>query len=971
MKNPKILITPKSKNPHQMEITKKRVRRAAVGVIAALALPLVVPNVFAQGTDDYIAASEWIEGEFAGIAELMCSAWMKPSPYMSGWTYCKDWPLYVERDDNDKKFEKFARQNVRDLQAAGINVVKWSTFPWDEGADFPLFRQYDQLFREAGMKFFIQTDKLTDIDKMAGHLERLYQFTASPAYLKIKGKPALVDFAAHTLPDATWTTIFGKLREKGIDYFYVRSIPPEAGNVEPFSPEFDRIMQKTMAVGWSGIQEFTPKTWEGHTRVEYITEMMKYCARNDWKFYPAATHNLWRTEWGGYWRVRTLTVNFRNGLENIKKTGSRSFHITTWNDFPEGQYIAPSMYKGEIMLALANYYNVVASGNTYASDQGVYLVQEQAVELGQEAKFELISFPGDNSTKARSYVEGVVLDDKDRVVYHIEKTPTNNTELLVKEFTVPTLPADGSRNHFLRPLIWSYDEGETVPAIDYKNAVSTARPIQIKAAANKNYIFSSAKVRPWSELATSTSALSATDETIAGEIKSQTPMREIRLMQNDNQIVANPGISQNIPLRFEVLVQAAKVTPQCSLSLERGRVTKALRDQPRWTKATITSGISITDGKLTWKTRASNTNNGAERLAIEADATPDDSVTLSCQGISHTVTLRTLLEQDIATFEFVPDRVALSIRITARGNEMMLFEQLPAPQKAVAFRYNRPPVAQFGADMWYLEYETENGVRFHTKPVMLFPKGESTEPQNVLVYDEAQKQLRTARIAASEAMLASLVTPQAADSLVLPNTAYFREPYNYGWPAIVGKWSAVYHWLNKNGSEPKIKDGASWFNGDKDIYLLTSRIVPSGPFTLSLDIRPEQTGTVQTVFSSPHLVLQITPEGALAAKINSKTDALNLDVADKTILTTRETVLFGKWNRIGVRLTGTALELSLDDRPAGSTALDDYKYRFFNNEFPPVLGALRVNRWGNQTKEHYKGGLRNFRLGLLPGPEKP
>jgi hypothetical protein len=933
-----------------------------------LSLQCLGPVVRAQDlTAKELAASEWIEGEFTQMAEVMGGALMKPSPYMSGWTYCKDWPRYVERDAADTSFEAFARKNVRDMQAAGINCVKWSTFPWTEGTDFEVFRQYEKLLREHGMKFLIQTDKVTDADQMTEHLVRLHQFTASPAYLKINGRPVLVNFAAHTLTDSTWATIFEKLKQRDIDYYHVRSIPPEIKTLEPFSPEFDRKLRQTMAVGWSGIQEFTPQLWQGHTRVEYIREMLRYCARNDWKFYPSVTHNLWRTEWGAYWNVRTLSKMFRDGLEDIMGSGARSSHITTWNDFPEGQYIAPSMYKGEVMLVLANYYAVVAAGQTYSGNEGAFLVQEPAVDLGQAARFELIAFPA--TREKPRYVEGVILDDQDRVVHRIEKTLLPDKTLLVKEFTVSSVPRPGERTWFLRPLVWFSNEGETVPDFDFKHTVSTARPIQIKAAANKNFVFNSTRIRHFSEIA-ATATLSATDDAIAGEIVSPEPIVAARLMENDNQIVANPGISQKIPLRFEVLVQATRTRqPLCSVSLSQGRITQALRDQPRWSRNLINEGLSVSDAgdKLTWQTKSFNQSNGAERIAIETDASPDASVTLSCDGVSHTIPIQTLLDQDVATFEFVPDLVAASIRVTARAAEMALFEQLPAPEKMISFRYNRPLVAQFGADLFFTEFETETGVRFYGKPLVLFPKS-SNAPlassfRGVQVFDEKSQSLISSQVADSEAALVHLVAPRTEGSLTLPNAAWFREPYNYGWPAIAGRWSVAYHWANKKDSEPITENGASLFDGENDFYMLTSRIVPSGPFEISCDLSPEQTGTLQTILGSPHILAQIMPDGGIVVKLSSATEGNNPVTADKVALRSDKKITFGKWNVLKILVSGTDITLLLDGQPAGSAAVD-YRYRFFSHEFPPLLGALRVSQWGNQTRDHFKGGIRDFRIGL-------
>lgn len=944
-------------------------RFSAYIITATLSLFSLAPSTRAQAlTEKELAASEWIPGEFTQMAEVMGGALMKPSPYMSGWTYCKDWPLYVERDTSDTNFDKFALKNVRDMQAAGINCVKWSTFPWTEGTDFQVFRQYEKLLRENGMKFFIQTDKVEDPDKMAEHLERLHQFTASPAYLKIDGKPVLVNFAAHTLTDSTWATIFDKLKQKGIDYYHVRSIPPEIKTLEPFSPEFDRKLRQTMAVGWSGIQEFTPQLWQGHTRVDYIREMLRYCARNDWKFYPSVTHNLWRTEWGAYWNVRTLTKMFRDGLEDIMGSGARSSHITTWNDFPEGQYIAPSMYKGEVMLALANYYSVVAAGKTYAGDEGAFLVQEPAVDLGQAARFELIAFPSTRD-KAR-FIEGVILDDQNRIVHRIEKTPMPDQELLVEEFTVSSVPRPGERTWFLRPFVWFSDEGETVPDFDFQTAASTARPIQIKAAANKNFVFNSTRIRHFSEISAS-STLASADDVIAGKIDSPSAVIAARLMENDNQIVANPGITPNIPLRFEVLVQATRTRqPLCSVSLSQGRITRVLRDQPRWSSNLPREGLTLSDAgdKLTWQTKSFNQSNGAERISIETDASPDGSVTLSCGDVSRTVSIKDLIEQDVATFEFVPDLVAASIRVTARAAEMTLFEQLPSPEKTISFRYDRPLVAQFGADLFFTEFETEAGVRFYGKPLVLFPQNPDAPAaapalRNAQVFDEKSQSLITSQVAASEANLVHLVTPRAEGSLALPNTAWFREPYNYGWPAIAGRWSVAYHWANKKDSEPKPEDGASVFDGKNDFYMLTSRVVPAGPFEISCDISPEQTGSVQTILGSPHILAQIMPDGGIVVKLSSATEGNNPVTADKVVLRSDQKITFGHWNSFTVRVSGTDVALFLDDQPAGSVAVD-YPHRFFSHEFPPLLGALRVSQWGNQTRDHFKGAIRDFRIGL-------
>jgi len=940
--------------------------------VPSLAMALAVSVWYAPGaiaqdlSQKELAASEWIEGEFTQMAEVMGGALMKPSPYMSGWTYCKDWPLYVERDTTDADFDRFARKNVRDLQAAGINCVKWSTFPWTEDTDFQVFRQYEKLFREHGMKFFIQTDKVADPDKMVEHLARLHQFTSSPAYLGIGGKPVLVNFAAHTLTDSTWRAIFDQLAQKGIDFYHVRSIPPEAGQLEPFSPEFDRVMQQTMSVGWSGIQEFTPQTWEGHTRAEYIREMLRYCARNNWKFYPSVTHNLWRTEWGAYWNVRTLTAMFRNGLEDIMKSGSRSSHITTWNDFPEGQYIAPSMYKGEVMLALAHYYSVVASGRPYTGDEGAFLVQEPAVDLGQAARFELIAFP--SSREKSRFVEGVILDDQGRIVHRIDKTPLPGKTLLVKEFTVSSVPRPDERTWFLRPFVWLSDEGETVPDFDFKTTASTARPVQIKAAANKNFVFNSTRIRHFSEIA-ATSTLKATDGVIAGEIGSPTSIVEARLMENDNQIVANPGISKNIPLRFEVLVQAVRTRqPQCSVSLSQGRITKALRDQPRWSPDLVTEGLSISDAgdKVTWQTKSFNQSNGAERIVIETDASPEGSVILMCGNVSRTVAMKDLLEQDVATFEFVPDLVAASIRVTARAAEMTLFEQLPSPQKTISFRYARPLVAQFGADMYFTEFETENGVRYYGNPIVLFPRRSDASASSLLsarVFDEKSQSLTTSRVADSEATLVHLVAPRAEGSLAMSNAAWFREPYNYGWPAIAGRWSVAYHWANIKDSEPRTENGAPWFDGKNDFYMLTSRVVPAGPFEVSCDVFPEQTGGLQTILSSPHILAQIAPDGSVVVKLSSASEGDNPVTADKVVLRSDKKINFGRWTSLKILISGNDVALILDGQPAGSATVQ-YPHRFFSHEFPPLLGAMRVSQWGNQTRDHFKGGIREFCIGL-------
>jgi hypothetical protein len=659
---------------------------------------------------------------------------------------------------------------------------------------------------------------------------------------------------------------------------------------------------------------------------------------------------------------------FRDGLEDIMGSGARSSHITTWNDFPEGQYIAPSMYKGEVMLALANYYAVVAAGQTYSGNEGAFLVQEPAVDLGQAARFELIAFP--SVREKPRYVEGVILDDQDRIVQRIEKTPLPDKTLLVQEFTVPSLPRPGERTWFLRPFVWFYDEGETVPAFDFQTTASTARPIQIKAAANKNFVFNSTRIRHFSEISAS-SSLTTTDDVIEGKIASPTPLVEARLMENDNQIVANPGISKTIPLRFEVLVQATRAQqPLCAVSLSQGRITRAVRDQPRWSRNLVNEGVSISDAgdKLTWQTKSFNQSNGAERIAIETDASPDASVTLSCGDTSRTVPIKDLIEQDVATFEFVPDLVAASIRVTARSAEITLFEQLPAPEKTISFRYDRPLVSQFGADLFFTEFETETGIRFYGKPLVLFPKKTAASTtdsslRNVQVFDEKSQSLVSSQVADSEATLVHLVASRSEGSLALPNTAWFREPYNYGWPAIAGRWSIAYHWANKKDSEPKSENGGSWFDGENDFYMLTSRIVPAGPFEISCDLSPEQTGTLQTILGSPHILVQIMPDGGIVVKLSSATEGNNPVTADRVVLRSDKKIAFGQWNSLQVRVSGTDVAILLDGQPAGFVAAD-YAYRFFSHEFPPLLGALRVSQWGNQTREHFKGGIRDLRIGL-------
>jgi hypothetical protein len=111
------------------------------------------------------------------------------------------------------------------------------------------------------------------------------------------------------------------------------------------------------------------------------------------------------------------------------------------------------------------------------------------------------------------------------------------------------------------------------------------------------------------------------------------------------------------------------------------------------------------------------------------------------------------------------------------------------------------------------------------------------------------------------------------------------------------------------------------FDGADNCAILPSRAMPYGPFTLELNVLPEQEGRAMTLFADTCGVsLKLTPDG------NLRLSRL------KSTATGQRTLPLGRWTHVAAVYTGEQLKLYVDG------ALDA--------EAPAETQALRINSLG-------------------------
>lgn len=144
-----------------------------------------------------------------------------------------------------------------------------------------------------------------------------------------------------------------------------------------------------------------------------------------------------------------------------------------------------------------------------------------------------------------------------------------------------------------------------------------------------------------------------------------------------------------------------------------------------------------------------------------------------------------------------------------------------------------------------------------------------------------------------------------------------------GWqvPAMLG---THHNWMQKNSDwAPRwviSKEGAPalQFDGINDCIILPSRMMPYGPFTLEMNVKPEKPTQAMTLFEDfCGISIQLTPD----AQIHFK--------RKKATLTSQQPLAFGQWTHLAAVYSGSTLTIYLNE--------------ILDSEMPAESEVLRIN----------------------------
>ncbi|MDA3925010.1 MAG: endo-1,3-alpha-glucanase family glycosylhydrolase [Kiritimatiellae bacterium] len=164
-------------------------------------------------------------------------------------------------------------------------------------------------------------------------------------------------------------------------------------------------------------------------------------------------------------------------------------------------------------------------------------------------------------------------------------------------------------------------------------------------------------------------------------------------------------------------------------------------------------------------------------------------------------------------------------------------------------------------------------------------------------------------------------------------------------PAILG---GQHKWMHRNPEwvprwvTPKKGHSSLCFDGTNDCVILPSRMMPYGPFTLEMNIKPEKCRGAMTLFSDfCGISLQLTPNGHIQCK------------RSKNSIISQQALIFGEWTHLGAVYNGNTLKI--------------YINAILDSEAPAEIKLLRINSLpvignNNTFNRGFFGNMGGFHL---------
>ena len=234
-------------------------------------------------------------------------------------------------------------RHVRQAQSAGVDVFAlnwWGPNNPTDGNLQALLSVASQLGFKVTVDFDMNSPFVHNTDDVVNYLRHASQYFGNAAWFHYDGKPVVVFYGIRKYDVGTWAGIRNQV-DPGRQALWIGE-----GDVFSYLDVFDGIYPYSIA--WSPNPASQLASYASKTRAKGANKL--------WVATVMPGYDDTRIRQGGYARDRQGGAFYRTTWEGAIATQPAMISITSWNEWPEGSQIEPSVSYGDLYLQITRQY---------------------------------------------------------------------------------------------------------------------------------------------------------------------------------------------------------------------------------------------------------------------------------------------------------------------------------------------------------------------------------------------------------------------------------------------------------------------------------------------------------------------------------------------------------------------------------------------------------------------------------------
>lgn len=461
------------------------------------------------------------------------------STYMICWAVNRDYHGFYDRPLDRPAVDGTSPRliDLRRAVEAGIDALSVDLFIGDKYA-LPAFGDLVKLINENHLSIQLSPmfDGLADpgltLDDTVAKIEQWFKrFGNEPCVARTGGKPIVFTFNANSLSPDQWKTVWRRLDAAECRGYWVAELSHylsvgDAPNFVAAKPWLDLFpAANAFNVHSAARAEATFRGFAG-----------LYPDSRVWVA-PVCT---------GYWRPEIAVYTSQHGTSLFRATWqavcdsrTRWVQQSTWNDFGENHQIMPSENFGTAFVELNRYLAAQWKGRpTCVAGPRLHLSQQQEVQVGEHAEWELLALLPDAAAPARFRLR--IMDGVGQCIHAFPESPALATGLNIVSVELPieTVPA----GRLLVPEAALVDaQGKELAAIH--GPYSIVNPAGYRPERNYSWLHTIAPAAAGSltcalKLDTRRSSADATAPDVTIEVDADGPLADVEILHDGRQVLS-------------------------------------------------------------------------------------------------------------------------------------------------------------------------------------------------------------------------------------------------------------------------------------------------------------------------------------------------------------------------------------------------------------------------------------------------